>query len=73
MQQKFLGEEHPDVAFSINNLGRVLYKQGKYEEAEVLFQRALKIRRKSLGKEHPDTIRSKKSLQKLTEKSQLIL
>ena len=49
MKQKFLGEEHPEVATSMGDLGRVLSKQGKCEEAEVLFQRALKIRKKSLG------------------------
>jgi Tfp pilus assembly protein PilF len=29
-----LGQEHPDTLTSVNNLGLVLSRQGKYEEAE---------------------------------------
>ena len=40
---------------SINNLGIVLFRQGKYEEAEAMHQRALQGREKVLGPEHPHT------------------
>ena len=46
---------HPDTASSFNNLA-VLYKtQGKYAEAEPLYQRALAISEQQLGWEHPQT------------------
>ena len=33
-REKVLGREHPDTLTSVNNLGNVLFMQGKYEEAE---------------------------------------
>jgi tetratricopeptide (TPR) repeat protein len=66
---KVLGEEHPDVAASLNNLAGLLYAQGKYDEAVPLYQQSLAIMRKVcavhltassrdhsckvLGEEHP--------------------
>jgi tetratricopeptide (TPR) repeat protein len=50
-----LGKDHPDVATWLNNLA-VLYKsQGRYEEAEPLYLRALAILFDRLGAEHPNT------------------
>ncbi|MCC5661100.1 tetratricopeptide repeat protein [Nostoc sp. XA010] len=49
-----LGEEHPDVAQSLNNLAYLYNSQGRYREAEPLHQQALALRRKLLGEEHPD-------------------
>lgn len=40
---------------SINNLATLYFKQGKYAEAEPLYQRALAIQEQRLGTEHPDT------------------
>jgi tetratricopeptide (TPR) repeat protein len=64
-----LGEEHPDVAQSLNNLAELLKAQGKYDEAEPLCRQSLAIIRKVcairlaassrdhscqvLGEEHP--------------------
>ena len=42
------------MATSLNNLGLLYLAQGKYAEAEALYQRALAILEKSLGPEHPD-------------------
>jgi Tfp pilus assembly protein PilF len=53
-----LEREHPDTLSSVNNLGRVLSSQGKYEEAEAMHRRALEAREKVLGGEHPDTLSS---------------
>ena len=39
----------------LNNLAALYYVQGKYQEAESLYQRALEIRERILGPEHPDT------------------
>src|SRR5262245_27991180 len=43
-------------------LGKAYRLQGKYAEAEPLFQRALDIREKAFGPEHPDTATSLNSL-----------
>jgi tetratricopeptide (TPR) repeat protein len=75
---KVLGEEHPAVATSLNDLGRLLDTQGKCDEAEPLYRRSLAIRRKVcaihlvasscdhsckvLGEEHPDVAASLNNL-----------
>jgi tetratricopeptide (TPR) repeat protein len=51
--KKRLGEEHPDVAPSLNNLALLYDSQGRYSEAEPLYIQALALRRKLLGEEHP--------------------
>ena len=38
-----LGENHPDVATSLNNLAALYLSQGRYDEAETLFQHALRL------------------------------
>ena len=53
MQRKLLGEEHPEVAISLNNLALVLRDQGKLAEAEAMLRDALAMQRKLLGDEHP--------------------
>ncbi len=50
---QILGPEHPDVATSLNNLASLYHNQGKYAQAEPLYQRALAIWEKALGPEHP--------------------
>jgi Tfp pilus assembly protein PilF len=49
-----LGEEHPDVAASLNNLAALLNAQRKYDESIPLFRQSLEIMRKVLGEEHPN-------------------
>ncbi|KAF2027559.1 HET-domain-containing protein [Setomelanomma holmii] len=46
------------AAESVSNLGTVLSRQGKYDEAEAMHRRALEGREKVLGREHPDTLTS---------------
>jgi serine/threonine-protein kinase len=48
-----VGDDHPDYARIINDLGMVLEKEKKYKQAEALFDKALGIRQKRLGLEHP--------------------
>ncbi len=43
---------------SLNNLAEIYRAQGKYAEAEPLYQRSLAIREKALGPEHPDVATS---------------
>ena len=49
IRKKMLGEEHPDVADSLNNLASLYKNQGKYDEAEKMYNEALAIRKKMLG------------------------
>ena len=46
----------------MGRLGRTIYLQGKYGEAEVLLSRCLGIERRALGSEDPDTLSSMSSL-----------
>lgn len=43
IRQKTLGPDHPYTAISLNNLGLSLSKQGKRQEAEIYYQKALNI------------------------------
>nr|WP_235116116.1 tetratricopeptide repeat protein [Desmonostoc muscorum] len=60
--KKRLGEEHPDVALSLNNLALLYHSQGRYSEAEPLYIQALALTRKLLGEEHPDVAQSLNNL-----------
>nr|WP_236117196.1 tetratricopeptide repeat protein [Hassalia byssoidea] len=60
--KKRLGEEHPDVAQSLNNLALLYDSQGRYSEAEPLHLQALELRRRNLGEEHPDVALSLNNL-----------
>jgi tetratricopeptide (TPR) repeat protein len=53
-----LGEHHPDVATSLNNLASLYKSQGKYEQALPLYERSLAIWEKVLGEHHPNTAMS---------------
>jgi CHAT domain-containing protein/Tfp pilus assembly protein PilF len=49
-----LGENHPDVAISLNNLASLYADVGNYSYVEPLFQRSLTIVEQTLGSDHPD-------------------
>ena len=49
-----LGKDHPDVAKQLNNLALLCQNQGKYEEVELYYQRALSIYIKKLGEDDPN-------------------
>jgi tetratricopeptide (TPR) repeat protein len=51
--QSRLGENHPDVATSLNNLALLYDSQGRYESAEPLYLQALELRQRLLGDNHP--------------------
>lgn len=47
--------DHPGAALGLNKLlGQIYARQGKYAQAEPLYQRALAIYEKTLGPQHPD-------------------
>ena len=50
---KGLGPVHPDTLIGVSNLGWVLWRQGKYEEAEGMHRRALEGRDKVLWARAP--------------------
>ena len=62
---KTLGKDHPKYAISLSNLGKALFKQKKFFEAEELARQALEISESRLGKEHPQSKKLAKNLEKL--------
>ena len=60
--EKSLGSDHPNVAFSLNNLAELYRAQGRYADAEPLHKRALAIREQALGPEHLDVASSLNNL-----------
>ena len=62
MRKRLLGDEHPDVASSLNNLANLYDSQGRYTEAEPLYQQALEMRKRLLGDEHPSVASSLNNL-----------
>src|SRR4051812_21835217 len=61
------GENHPDLAHSLNNLADLHRELGYYTQAEQPYLHALKIKSAALGKEHPDYARSLNDLGRLYE------
>ncbi len=63
IRRKLLGNEHMEVASSLDNL--VEHGQLTEGESEECYREALAIRRKLLGKNHPDTVRSMENLARM--------
>jgi tetratricopeptide (TPR) repeat protein len=55
LREQRLGENHPSVATSLNNLAKLYESQGRYAEAEPLYVRAIAIYQERLGENHPHT------------------
>ena len=53
IEEKILGEEHPNVATSLNNLAMLYSAQSDYPKALPLYERSLAILENALGKDHP--------------------
>jgi len=49
-----LGENHPEYATNLGNLGVMCQTLGDMDSAMVLFQRVIEIRKKSQGEAHPE-------------------
>jgi tetratricopeptide (TPR) repeat protein len=54
IKENSLGKEHPDLAVTLNNLANLYQVQGRYEEAEPLYQRSLEILKKAFPAGHPN-------------------
>ena len=53
-----LGKEHQNTLGGVNNLAGLYYDQGRYDEAEPLYKRALEAQIRVLGEAHADTLTS---------------
>ncbi len=62
IRRDLLGEEHVDVAASLNNLAGLYWSQGDFDRVEPLFREALTIRERILGPVHPEVARSLNNL-----------
>jgi tetratricopeptide (TPR) repeat protein len=65
LRKRLLGEDHPDVATSLNNLALLYESQGRYDQAEPLYLQALNICERRLGLDHPHTVTVRKNLEAL--------
>ena len=52
MRKRLFGNEHPDVAQSLNNLALLYYMQDRYSEAEILYHEALAMKKQLFGDKH---------------------
>jgi len=62
LSPQVLGKEHPDVAKQLNNLALLCQNQGKYEEVEYYYMRALEIYQSKLGPDDPNVAKTKNNL-----------
>jgi tetratricopeptide (TPR) repeat protein len=53
-EQPPVGPVHPRLALALRDLGRVLQKRGRYDEADATLQRALTMQEQMLGPNHDD-------------------
>ncbi|UKO97304.1 tetratricopeptide repeat protein [Nostoc sp. UHCC 0870] len=60
--KKRLGEEHPSVATSLNNLAGLYESQGRYSKAEPLYKQSLTLTQHLLGDENPSVATSLNNL-----------
>ncbi|WP_133158959.1 tetratricopeptide repeat protein, partial [Microcystis aeruginosa] len=64
---QLLGDNHPHVATSLNNLAALYESQGRYTEAEPLYLEALDLKKQLLGDNHPHVATSLNNLAALYE------
>ncbi|MCP4698072.1 MAG: tetratricopeptide repeat protein [Gammaproteobacteria bacterium] len=54
IRQELLGDEHAEVAESLNNLASLHDRREEYKQARVYYERALAVERKILRSDHPE-------------------
>jgi CHAT domain-containing protein/Flp pilus assembly protein TadD len=62
IRKRTLGENHPDVASSLDNLGNLYSDLGNYPKAEPYYLQAMEIRKKAFGEYHPEVASSQNNL-----------
>jgi CHAT domain-containing protein/tetratricopeptide (TPR) repeat protein len=65
IRETALGPDHPDVAASLIDLGRLLHEAGDYAAAKPVLERAVSIWERALGPDHPNVARSLNTLANL--------
>jgi serine/threonine protein kinase/Flp pilus assembly protein TadD len=58
LRKAAVGPEHHFVAWSLNNLAGIAFKEDKNEEAARLFKEVVELSRRALGEDHPDQLAS---------------
>jgi tetratricopeptide (TPR) repeat protein len=58
MRQRLFAGDHPSVATSLNNLAALYNSQGRYAEAQPLYEQALEMRQSLFAGDHPDVASS---------------
>lgn len=56
IRRTLLPDGHPDIIWSLHDLGHALKYLGMLPEAQRCLERALELRRRTLGTSHPDTV-----------------
>ncbi len=54
LQHRLVGDDHPNHAFHLSNLARLIQEQGRTEEAERHYRHALALRERHLPADHPN-------------------
>lgn len=62
IQNRILGDEHPDTLTTMNNLALTLRAQGDLAAARKLFEQVLEIERRILREKHPNTLATMNNL-----------
>jgi tetratricopeptide (TPR) repeat protein len=62
LARQIWGEEHPNVATSLNNLAYLYESQGRYAEAQPLLEQALEMRKRLFVGDHPNVASSLNNL-----------
>lgn len=65
LKEKTAGANDPALAVSLTNLGLVLRRQGKLDDARAAYERALRIREEALGPQHSEVARTLAALSAL--------
>ncbi len=65
LDKTLLGENHPNVAESLNNLAQLYCSQGRYAEAEPLYEEALEILQQVFEINHPKMVTVRENLENL--------
>lgn len=76
LQEQALGEDHPKVATTLNNLAGLYQDMGEYEQALPLYQRSFKIKEQALGEDHTEvaaTLNNLAELYRATEENEQAL
>jgi tetratricopeptide (TPR) repeat protein len=62
IREEALGPEHLDVVQSLKNLALLAEAQGRYAEAQTLYERVLAISETALGADHPSVATTRNNI-----------